>query len=166
MTQIKDIVAYFCHHYPNPDDLSAARLTKMVYLADWKASIQHRRQLTFIRWYFNEHGPYVPDVLEEAKRHPRLFRIEDTQNPFGHRKRIIRGIENLDLKLEQEDQAVLDHVIRTTKDLRWSDFIHLVYSTYPILASNRYSHLNLIEMAERYAEEREYIRESRERRAG
>jgi hypothetical protein len=39
MAELKDIIAYYCKQYPHKAELSKARLTKMVYLADWKSAI-------------------------------------------------------------------------------------------------------------------------------
>ena len=35
MAKLVDVVGYLCEHYPHKAELSKARLTKMVYLADW-----------------------------------------------------------------------------------------------------------------------------------
>jgi hypothetical protein len=40
MATLGDVMAYLCEHYPHKDDLSKARLTKLVYLADWKSAIE------------------------------------------------------------------------------------------------------------------------------
>lgn len=158
MTQIKDIIAYFCDRYPAPDDLSAARLTKMVYLADWKAAIDLGRQLTSIHWYYNEYGPYVSDVMHAAAAHPSDFRIDNSRNLRGNPKRIVSAVSPYEPRLPEDDRRILDHVIRTTRDLSWSEFIRLVYSTYPILAKTKHSDLDLLELAARYKQEREAIR--------
>ncbi len=51
MAALKDIIAYYCDRYPHKEELSKARLTKMVYLADWKSAIVHGKQISDIKWF-------------------------------------------------------------------------------------------------------------------
>jgi hypothetical protein len=53
MARLRDVVAYLCHEYPHKGELSKARLTKMVYLADWRSAIERGSQVTDIEWVFN-----------------------------------------------------------------------------------------------------------------
>ena len=45
---------------------------------------------------------------------------------------------------------IIDTVIEKTKNMSWTSFINFIYSTYPIVTSNRYTHLNLVEKAQQY----------------
>jgi len=67
MSKLRDIVAYFCSNYVYKDELSKVRLTKMVYLVDWRSAITDGKQLTRIQWHFNHYGPYVEDVVASIK---------------------------------------------------------------------------------------------------
>ena len=49
MAELKDIVAYILKKYPTKSDMSNARLTKLVYLSDWKHSIKTYSQISNIR---------------------------------------------------------------------------------------------------------------------
>lgn len=63
-----NIVAYILKNYPNKKDLSKARVTKMVYLVDWRAAFDLGSQATDIQWYFDNYGPFVytiNDMVEE-----------------------------------------------------------------------------------------------------
>lgn len=153
MADIKDIVFYLLKVYPHKRELSNARVTKMLYLADWRACLTMDRQLSPVHWYFNNYGPYVADVRTEVLAHPDLFHVEDTSNWFGSSKTIfaIRDRE-YEPQLQDADMAVLDHVISKTEGLTWDGFIRLVYSTYPILQSERYSTLELTTLAREYRE--------------
>ena len=53
MNNLENVIAYFCLHYPHKRELSKARLTKLVYLADWFSALIFRRQITNINWIFN-----------------------------------------------------------------------------------------------------------------
>lgn len=70
MNKLQKIIAYFCIRYPYKGELSKARLTKLVYLADWFSALIDDHQLTDIDWLFNHYGPYVDDVFEVASRSP------------------------------------------------------------------------------------------------
>lgn len=156
MQTLKDIVAYICQVYPKPDDLSRARLTKLVYLADWKSAIDHERTMTGISWYFDNYGPFVWDVWKAAESAPDIFIIERQTTPFGDPKDVLKlrtgvrvgGVPN-------RQQGILAAVIDATKDLSWQQFIRLVYSTYPVLSSERYSGLDLVAKAREYKQQRE-----------
>jgi uncharacterized protein YwgA len=148
---IRDVVAYICFNYPHRSELSKARLTKMVYLADWKAALDLGRQITPIRWIFNYYGPYVEDVIDSV-RDDSGFAIIRTTNQYGTRKELV-DINEGSLEwpsLDLENQAILDIVINETRPLFWNDFIKLVYSTYPVATQNRMSELDLVALAEEY----------------
>jgi hypothetical protein len=150
VSKLRDVMAYICKHYPHQDELSNARVTKMVYLADWKSAITRGEQITDTRWTFNHYGPFVYDVIDTAREDP-AFEVTPTQNMYGSSKELIRVRDDVDYpSLEEADKEVLDFVIEKSADKNYSDFMHLVYSTYPVAAKERFSELNLVELAEEY----------------
>lgn len=150
MAELRDVIAYLCLNYPYKNQLSNARVTKMVYLADWLSAFRRGRQLTEIEWFFNHYGPYVLDVVETA-RADEDFTVELTYNFFGDPKEVIRVRDGATYpSLTEEDQEILSFVIDSTASKNWEQFIQLVYSTYPVLTQERYSVLNLVELAEAY----------------
>lgn len=150
MADLKDVVAYLCVKYPHKQELSKARLTKMVYLADWLASINFRRQLTNISWVFNHFGPYVEDVVELA-RSDLDFDVCVDKTYHGSIKEVIAfNGDPGTVVLSEEERSVLEYVVKATKDKYWDEFIRLVYSTYPILTEPRFSTLDLVALAEEY----------------
>lgn len=150
MANLVDVVAFLLQEYPQKEDLSNARVTKMVYLADWKHALQHGRQLTSIRWYFDNYGPFVWDVKDIVTERRDLFRTVSCANPYGSPKLRLEMIVAVDPRVSATERNALDHVIGMTYTLSYHDFIKLVYSTWPILASQRYSHLDLVRFAEQY----------------
>lgn len=157
METLKDILAYFCLNYPYPNELSKARLVKMLYLADWKNSIEHQNQLTNTNWIFNQYGPYVNDIIETIKYDNR-FEIIDKTNSYGSPKQLIKVIDNYNIiNLNEENKKILDFVINATSVLNYSDFIDLVYSTYPIKVSSKMSELNLVQLASDYKKSKEKV---------
>lgn len=152
MAKIKDVMVYLLQNYPENmrGELSNARLTKMVYLSDWRHVLQTGKQITPINWYFDNYGPFVRDVEDTARSNPSLFVISDTQNYYGQRKKVfsLRGTEPT--SLSPTEISAIDHIINITKKLYWSDFIRLVYSTHPIASSERYTYLDLISKGSEY----------------
>jgi hypothetical protein len=143
-------MAYLCANYPYPDELSNSRLTKMVYLADWKMALEHGRQISNIQWVFNHYGPYVHDVESTAYISDDLA-VERDVSSFGSSMVRIRAQPHARWPtLNEEEMAVLDHVIDQTKPLTYRDFLTMIYATYPVERSRRYSVMNLVELAEEY----------------
>lgn len=151
MTKLKDIIAYVIANYPAKDELSNARVTKMVFLADWHQAINYKKQISEIEWVFDNYGPFVWDIHNEAKNNSDIFSIKETINIYGQRKTVFQiKDETYEPKLSEEERQSIDHVINNTKQLNWNAFIKLVYSTYPIMSSERYSKLDLIQKADEY----------------
>ena len=150
MAQTSDVAAYICANYPHKSELSKTRLTKLVYLADWEAAKSAGRQITDIRWFFHNYGPYVDDVIESAKRDDR-FKIIKTTNHYGDTKNEIRIRDGADTKrgLNPRECAIIDNVINETRHMYWNTFIKHVYDTDPIKNSDRYTLLDLVDWAGR-----------------
>jgi len=148
---IKDILIYLCQKYPHKYQLSKARITKMVYLVDWKYAIDYREVPTGIEWEYNHYGPYVEDIYDCAKRHKDIFIVKPAENYYGYPKEMIEVKPKVAMpKLPERLQRTLNHIINITKDLTWKDFIRLVYSTYPIISRDRYTTLDLVALADEY----------------
>lgn len=157
MNKLKDTIAYILLNYPTAfrSELSKARLTKIIYLSDWKYAIQYGKTITNIQWIYNHFGPYVDDVINTIIRYPKEFRIRRTYNIFRKNKELIE-LERKDLEilnLSSSEKKTINFVIRATAGLSWKDFIDLVYSTYPIVTQDKMSNLDLIELSHNYKKE-------------
>lgn len=153
--KLTSLMAYILKKYPaaHNDDLSNARLTKLVYLADWKNALENDEQISGINWYFDNFGPFVNDVENAARENTELFEVQNKTNYYGSPKKVFSLKKNdTAITLSEKEKLAADHVIEVTKKLFWGDFIKLVYSTYPISSSERYSFLNLVEKARKYRE--------------
>ncbi|RZM80366.1 hypothetical protein C3B51_12465 [Pseudoalteromonas rubra] len=146
-----NIIKYILLNYPHKDELSASRLTKMLYLVDWKSSLDSNRQITNANWFFNHYGPYVEDFIEMA-RLDRDIVIEEATTFYGGYKQMLRleQYSSNDIYIGVFERGVVDFVISATKDKHYDEFIQLVYSTYPVVSSQRYSHLDLVAKAREY----------------
>jgi hypothetical protein len=153
MLILKDIIYFIVKEYPNKEHLSNARLTKLIYLIDWYSAINNHKQLSNIKWYFDNYGPFVWNILEEIKKDSDLFKIKNTTNDFGNSKKLIEIINNnYKPNINEKERKIIKKIIDFTKDKNWTDFINIVYSTYPILTSDKYSYLNLINKAKEFIE--------------
>ncbi len=151
MSNLIDIIYYTCQKYPHKDELSKARLTKMVYLSDWKSCLVNNCQLTKIDWFFDNYGPFVDDVHQEIKKYPNLIEIVHTSNYYGYDKTLYVITKNDYVpNLTKTEESIIDEVIEKTQTMHWDSCINFIYSTYPIATSPRYSKLNLLEKSLEY----------------
>lgn len=147
---LQDLIAYIVKHYPHAHDLSNARVTKMVYLADWFSLINKQGTLSHIDWYFDNYGPFVWDV-KRCVESSAILKLTSTRTMFGNKKELVELADTDYIpSVSDEGKAALDHIIKQTEKLNWTSFIRLVYSTYPIAKSEKYSKLDLPVLAEEY----------------
>lgn len=161
MLDLRDAIAYVCSNYERDHTLSKARLTKILYLADWRSAIDRSEQVTPIEWHFNHYGPYVDDVIETIGD-DREFTVVQRTTSAGDRVDLITYL-GPDNTIPENDKKALDFAISQARDLGYPNFKRLVYSTYPIATQARYSDLNLVELAERYRREMNAAARSAER---
>lgn len=154
MAAIKDSLAYLLSKYPHAQEQSNARVTKMLYLADWYHCLQTGRQVTDVSWFFDNYGPFVNDVKATAERNPELFEVAESSNDRGKPKTVVRlKNEHFRPQLTQSEMDAIDHVVNVTSKLYWNDFIKTIYGTYPIVSSPRYTNLDLKKKALEYREQ-------------
>ena len=89
MNELLNIIYYICLNYPNRDDLSNARLNKIIYLADWRNVLRRGHQVSQINWIFYHYGPFVFDIINEVSAHEDIFEVRYVPNDFGKPKQII-----------------------------------------------------------------------------
>lgn len=142
MNTLNNLIKYICVVYPHSHELSNARLTKLIYLADWESVRTRGSQITDIKWYFDNYGPFVRDVYDVAYRDPDISIVE-TQTIYGTPKIIFQYLGQKPF-LEYYIIEIIDTVIHDTRGMYWNGFIEYVYSTPPIVKSNRYTYLDLI----------------------
>jgi hypothetical protein len=86
---------------------------------------------------------------------PSLFRVAASSNYYGNPKSELEiKTSSYQPQLADSEQRSLDHVIQSTKTLGWDGFIRVVYSTYPIVSSERYSFLDLEQKAIEYRQKK------------
>jgi len=149
MEKTIEILKYLFSRYPNPNELSKARVVKMVYLADWKSAFTQGHQLTDIKWIYNHYGPYVDDIITIIKSDEN-FKVKSDLNYYNQPREIIILKRKVEAKISESTKEILDFVISKTSHLYWDEFIKLVYSTYPIIKEKKLNQLNLTELASEY----------------
>ncbi|MGP5066387.1 Panacea domain-containing protein [Psychrobacter alimentarius] len=143
MNILNSLIKYICVVYPHSHELSNARLTKLIYLTDWESVRITGSQVTSIKWYFDNYGPFVRDVYDVAYIDPNISIVE-TQTIYGTPKIIFQYLGEKPI-LDPHIRGIIDNVIRDTRGMYWNGFIEYVYSTPPIVKSNRYTYLDLVE---------------------
>ena len=153
---LHDLIRYIVKNYPHKEEISKARLNKLIYLIDWKSSLDNQEQISDIEWVFNHYGPYVNDIEARLLFDDR-FKIEKTTNFYGSEKNIIKVVKDRDFAEPNEKQKrIIDLIIQLTKGMYWNEFINTVYSTYPIQHSQRGEKLDLVKLAREYKEAKNY----------
>lgn len=99
--------------------LPNSRITKLVFLSDWFHVLSYGKQISNIKWYFDNYGPYVKDVLECIEKNPQLFDLKITPNIFGAPKREIgivstESIKQYDNALSKEESNSIKTIVDFT----------------------------------------------------
>lgn len=152
MQKLEDIIAYLYQQSPNKDDLSKGRVTKLIFLADWRMSLMARKQVSDLRWYVNKYGPYADD-LETLFRTGDVFVFRDTGNYYGGNKKTIAfKVEDhlYNPALADLEKQVIDATIKATAELGWNEFSNMVNRTYPLVNGEKYDFLDLPQLASQY----------------
>lgn len=152
MTNLINLIIYIFRSYPKVEELSKPRLVKLIYLIDWKHTITNGKQATSILWYFNHYGPYVDTVIDLIKNNPEIFQVETRLNAYGGVSDKIKLISKQEIQIEETIKKSCDFIILNTSQMNWTEFINLVYSTYPIKSNSKYTYLNLVEEAKKFEE--------------
>lgn len=151
MSSLKDLIAFIIANYPNPEELTRGRLEKLVYLSDEEWAWRHGEQLSPIKWIYNDHGPFTGNCDSPAKELENEGKIDinpDT-TPFSDTKKRWykwKAAEKPEVKksITEEEADVLKKVIDGTFRLLWGRFNHYVYSTAPMLETEKHEPIDII----------------------
>lgn len=131
--------------------ISKYRITKIVYLCDWCYACARGRQITDIHWFFDNYGPFVWDVFNTLTKDSDLFELSMILTPYENEITTF-AIKNIGYvpNLTKDVQECVEYVLKNAVGLKNQEFTNLVYATYPIRTSRRYTSLNLAEKANEY----------------
>jgi hypothetical protein len=150
MTNLELLIRYILLNYPNIGELSKPRLVKLIFLIDWKYTIENGKQFTNINWYFNHYGPYVNDIIDLMRAQTDVFQVKSYRNQYEGITDKFHLIDKSPITLTTEVKNITDLLIDYTYKLTWSNFISLVYSSYPIKTSLKYTNLDLVKMSDEF----------------
>jgi hypothetical protein len=123
------------------------------YLADWRSAIARGQQLTGVTWEFNEMGPSSREVLEAIFSGSRFGIVPGRRSEGGQQQVVAVDPQAVPRSLTSEDKEILTYVVERVAHHDDSGLVRLVYSTFPILCTPRFSKLSLPELAARYSVE-------------
>lgn len=149
--KLKDLIVYMLSQYPCPEDLSNSRLTKLIFLVDWKSCLVAGRRVSEIDWYFDNYGPYVEDIIELV-RLDSDFEIRPVKERSGAIKSVVslsKGFHDV-VGLDEVSKVCVKFVIDLTLDKGYDEFVALIYSLYPVVTCPKYSRVDLVKKALEY----------------
>lgn len=148
---LKELMLCILAKYPHPNDMSNSRLTKTVFLCDWKSCLESGAGISGVEWYIDHYGPYVDDVIDLAKSDPDFY-VVNVQSENGKSKNLVglSGDARCYYDLSVSDEAYVDFVIGLTEDKGYDEFINLIYSLYPVITSSKFGRIDLVKKARDY----------------
>ncbi|MBZ7930933.1 Panacea domain-containing protein [Campylobacter molothri] len=157
MMNIIDVAGYFIKN--SKTVLSKGRLNKLIYLVDWKNCLDNNEQLTAIQWKFNHYGPYVDEIQDTIENDSKKrITITNKTNYFRSVKYELSIKKDDFISPTKQQKKVLDLILQITDNLNWSDFINLVYSTYPIKVSIRGEIMDLVKLSIEYKNKKHNVK--------
>lgn len=144
-----NIINFILSEQTNRSGISISKLTKIIYLIDWRSSITIGRQITDLQWHANIHGPYTKTILEESQKEKNII-ITTTINELGNKKTFLTLEHSRKPELNRDIIDTINFVLDATKNKINRDLEKLVDSTYPIVSSEKYSELDLTQKAMEY----------------
>jgi hypothetical protein len=151
MCTIKEVLRYTISRYDSKNDLTLGRLIQIIYLADWKASIDRSRQITDVKWKMINGEPKMDDSsLGEVID---FLEISSKGETLGSLFQSFYERKLKKTKLSQSEKAILDFVIEKANFKSSDEFVQLIHSTFPSLTLDKSDKLNLPDLAKIYKEE-------------
>lgn len=153
MSRLKDIIYYILRNYPYKEHMPYARFSKLLYLLDWYYLIKYSNKITHIEWILNNDGPTSDSLIKTIKQ-SKIFDLVSNINTSDNNDKFIK-CKKTDYvpNLTKTEKIAINYIIDATCEKNWDDFIRLVYSTYPVVTTERYSSLRLREKAIQFKRE-------------
>jgi hypothetical protein len=154
MCTIKEVLKYTSSHYLKKDTLKDAlplsQLIKLIYLADWKASLDRGRTITDIEWQIVNGEPKMDEasLTQTIEFFETTLKGEKIVNFF---QSFYEGIKKT--KLTQYEKSILDFVIDKARSKSSEEFSQLVHSTFPSLTLDESDKVDLPRLAAIYTKE-------------
>jgi len=141
--KIYDVIARILHLYGNRGEISMQKLVRVIYLCDWKYSIEYQAQITNIEWKYldTEFSNKIISAFNKGKIGKNEFSFETDYS-----------------SLDDSELRIVDLITELSLQLDTDDFMKLVYSTYPMIKKEKDVSLNLPDLAKDYRYNYEYVK--------
>ncbi len=136
---ILELIKYILKNINSEYSIDQMILSKIIYLCDWKHTIETGNQITKLKWLNNGFGVSCNYDFKIAINY------------------LCRNDDYLKISIPESYISTIDFVLEKTKKFKYTDFAHLVSSTYPLIVMDKYIEFNLIELAIEYKNYKEKI---------
>ncbi|MDM8537791.1 Panacea domain-containing protein [Desulfobacterales bacterium HSG17] len=138
--QLKDVMQSVLSRYDKWMYNSA--LTKFIYLMDIEAVRKFGKQITHIKWYRDNYGPFVWDVLNCAQEMPSIFEVHT--EPGNKRRICLKNVEPV--QDSGEIEILLDEIVNKIPNPKtdFPGFKEYVYATPPMILSRQNGLLDIV----------------------
>jgi hypothetical protein len=147
LTDLQFALARIFSKHPKARNLTPSRLSVLLYLVDWRSSIQHGRRLDGLTWQFDENGSVMrlsvslPDELEDLATCA-------MNEPIG--MRLVRKHRTVSFEHPPWLAEVVDFVVARTAKMSWLELLKLTSSTFPRFSEPPSTDLDLVKIAREY----------------
>lgn len=144
---VRDYAYYVCSKFSDSPDVGRERVHFLLFLAAWRLSLSKDQTLSSLRWICNDIGPYSETIDNVLRSDDRLKVFVSSDSSSAERILVIRKEDPV---LSEIFRNHIDQLIERYGKTSFLDLSKLVFSTYPILASNRGYPMDLPALAKAY----------------
>lgn len=132
---LANAVYYSCTKYSKFSDVGAERLQLTLFLVGWKTSLSNNKDITNLDWMHGKNGPHSQrlDTLLNSDSRLKISHV----NFEGIEKKRISLAKTEEVEIDNVLKIVIDDVYEKTIKLNFADLTTLVYSTYPMLVTEK-----------------------------
>jgi hypothetical protein len=147
MCKVKEILKYiYRENNIDKDKFGLGQVVRIIYLADWKFSIDHEKTITKIEWKFVSGEP----KMDETSLNEVLKFFDDTDRITGFFKNLYTEIAKS--KLDAKERRTVKFAMDTVRTKSPDELSKLIYSTFPSLSLVDSDKVDLPSLAKFYVE--------------
>jgi hypothetical protein len=142
MSKFEQVAHFFVSRFPG---MGVVKLTRGMYLTDWRAAILLHNTITGMQWKLGEYGPEARELFSFLKT-TAILRVEADKE--GYTQLNIADSHEYDFSKSEID--ILEFVVNTLNEKQGNDLIRLINSTFPVIATNIGAEMNMTQLASEY----------------
>lgn len=146
---LNDLIIYICRNFPWPRELSLERVMQIIFLYEWHTSLKEKPILTNGVWKNDVHGP-TSTIVEHAIRNHEGLKLATYEINGKKVEQIVTVGETNATPNNNINNDELIFIIMTLHNLGINLLPAIVYSTYPMLVTNKGHEMNLRQIAGEY----------------